>query len=85
MVKDKAVTENTIVFNQLIIFKNIMSLGKFQQLTAGTVVFKIRLRFLKKRHQNILDVFFCSYLRYAALEERFENLVIKTRKSYCSF
>jgi hypothetical protein len=53
MVKDKAVTENTIVFNQLIIFKNIMSLGKFQQLTAGTVVFKIRLRFLKKRHQNI--------------------------------
>jgi hypothetical protein len=55
-----------------------MSLGKFQQLTAGTVVsFKIRLRFsFKKRHS--CSFVFCKLLaRYAALEERFENLVIK--------
>jgi hypothetical protein len=57
-----------------------MSLGKFQQLTAGTVVsFKIRLRFSFKKDIRIvfLDVFFLLLARYAALEERFENLVIK--------
>jgi hypothetical protein len=40
MVKDKAVTENTIVFNnQLTIFRNIMNHGKFRLLIVGIAVF----------------------------------------------
>jgi hypothetical protein len=64
-----------------------MSLGKFQQLTAGTVVsFKLGSDFhLKDIRIVFLDVFYKLLARYAALEERFENLVIKTRKSYCRF
>jgi hypothetical protein len=58
-----------------------MSLGKFQQLTAGTVVsLKLGSDFHLKKTSELyfLMSFFCvTCTRYAALEERFENLVIK--------
>jgi hypothetical protein len=59
-----------------------MSLGKFQQLTAGTVVsFKLGSDFHLKKTSELyflMSFFFYKLLaRYAALEERFENLVIK--------
>jgi hypothetical protein len=55
-----------------------MSLGKFQQLTAGTVVsLKLGSDFHLKELYFLMSFFFALLARYAALEERFENLVIK--------